>query len=38
MRSAHLAEKLAARTSDRCQLTRYGLLDEHIIANSLIDK
>jgi hypothetical protein len=34
----HLAEKPPARTSDRCQLTRYGFLDERIIAKALIDR
>jgi hypothetical protein len=30
-----LAVKPAARTSDRCQWTRCGFLDERIIANAL---
>jgi hypothetical protein len=33
----HVDVKPAARTSDRCQLTHYGSLEECIIANALID-
>jgi hypothetical protein len=32
-----VAVKPAARTSDRCQLTSYGFLDERIIAYALIE-
>jgi hypothetical protein len=32
-----VAVKPAARTSDRSQLTRYGILDERIIADALIE-
>jgi hypothetical protein len=34
----HVDVKPAARTSDRCQLTHYGSLEERIIAKSLIDR
>jgi hypothetical protein len=30
----HLVVKPVARTSDRCQLARYGCLDERIIAEA----
>lgn len=33
----HMDVKRAARTRDRCQLTRYGSIDERIIADALIE-
>jgi hypothetical protein len=37
LRSFHVAVKPPFRTSDCCRLTRHGLLDERIVANTLIE-